>query len=436
VDDLKVEGPLTPPKPTLTAPKTVRFSEMVEEMDLDPPSPVNSPTTKTFFQDAFGEAAEKVKQQLEQETLVDADTTARVEVRTMESVATKPPWQRFQDCKSSTELLALQMEAMRSISAPTKWAGVSYPHIQEKLRYNPFPHELAKVALEEIFEGTDATWEIFVEDSKDEEIIDSLNLTWKPPGLRILNIDDDDDDDVELGTFAKDQPRDISFLVKKRKLELDQHNGDTERAMQRHGNVPNVGTETAFQAKQPPRRNTSKPNDFVTAGQQMELDQLEEPGLLLGGQFSAENMLENFMELRGVKKPKLMDSSYIQNKAAKDPPSVPRNPTPAMPAGVDLTKYGRGFEMVQRMGWKAGDGLSAPNNQGPASPIKAHDNRKRRGIGWGQQEADVQLPVRLSPAAKQSPLPAPTIISGGAQNAIVCNFPKHFISLFGHIREF
>jgi hypothetical protein len=112
-DDFKVEGPLTPLNPTLS--KSVRFSEIIEEMDLDPLSPATSPPNETFFQDAFGEAAEKAKQQLEQETLVDADTTARVEVRTMESVVTRPPWQKFQQCKSPAELLEMQMQVLRSL---------------------------------------------------------------------------------------------------------------------------------------------------------------------------------------------------------------------------------------------------------------------------------------------------------------------------------
>jgi len=112
-DNFKVEGPLTPLNPTV--PKSVRFSEVIEEMDLDPLSPATSPPIDTFFQDAFGEAAKKANQQLEQEILVDADTTARVEVRIVEPVVTKPPWQKFQQCKSPAELLEMQMEVLRSI---------------------------------------------------------------------------------------------------------------------------------------------------------------------------------------------------------------------------------------------------------------------------------------------------------------------------------
>lgn len=111
-DDFKVEGPLTPLNPTMQ--KSVRFSEVIEEMDLDPLSPATSPID-TFFQDAFGDAAKKANQQLEQETLVDADTTARVEVRLMEPVVSEPPWQKFQHSKSPAELLEMQMKVLTSI---------------------------------------------------------------------------------------------------------------------------------------------------------------------------------------------------------------------------------------------------------------------------------------------------------------------------------
>ncbi|TVY42313.1 hypothetical protein LOCC1_G004617 [Lachnellula occidentalis] len=370
-DDFKVEGPLTPPKPTVTASKTVRFSDYVEEMKLDPPSPVVSPPAETFFNDAFAEAAETVKQQLEQESLVNADTTARVEVRTMESVVTKPPWQKFQDCKSSTEILAFQLETMRSISdsKQRKWAGVKYSSIQEKLRYNPFPHDLAKVALEETSQGSDAMWQSFVEDAKGEEIIDSSSLAWKPPGLRILTIDEDDDDEIDPAKFVTDHPKDMYLLVKKRKLELDD-NGATELATQQPHNFPDKGAESTLQTMQPPRRFTPTPNDLViAAAQTKQLDRSEDPGLLLGGQFSAENMLGNFMELRGVKKLKLMNSSYYPNKAV-NAASIPRNPTPAIPAQPSQTP-------------------------------------------------DAQLTLRQSPISKHTFLPAPIAISRGPQSAIV-----------------
>lgn len=236
------------------------------------------------------------------------------------------------------------------------WADVIYPRIQEKIRYNPFPHDLAKVALEEPIELDDDTWKIFVKGSN-KKIIDSSDSTWKPPGLRILQIDEDDDDEIETGTFSKAHPRDLSFLVKKRKLELDQGNLDTEGTMKTHN----------LQSKQPLRRDTPKSNDFVTAAQKMELDSLEEPSMLLGGRFSANTMLDNFMELRGLKKPKLTDSSYFPSPKSKDQAVIQRKPTPTQPV----------------------------------------------------QAANFQLPIRLSPVAKQASLPAPAIVPTGPQSAIV-----------------
>lgn len=408
-EDLKVEGPLTPSKPTMTAPKSVRFSDFIEDMDIDPPTPVETPAVETFFQDAFGEAAGKVKQRLEQESLIDADTTARVEVRIMETVVTKPLWQKCQDCTSPEELLAMQMKAMRSISdlKPKRWAGVNYPNMQDKIRFDPFPRDLGKLAIEETFEGADATWKAYTDASSDEDIINSSHFTWKPEGLRILNADEDDDDDIEPGKFTKDFPRDMSFLVKKRKLELDQHTATTEREIQKHSNAVEIEMEGV---EQPTRKNSSKPNDFVTAAQKMQLDKTHEPSLLLGGDFSAENMLGNFMELRGVKKPKLMDSSYFTTKANEDQPSVQRNPTPTTPIGTVFSKSGPELGLTQR-------------NQGRKSPYQPNERPRREELGLSGQNINIQQQqplIRKSPIAEQS-LPAPEIAarSTGVQSIIV-----------------
>jgi len=264
--------------------------------------------------------------------------------------------------------------------------------------------------MEEPIELDDSTWKTFIRTSNDEKIIDSSIMTWKPPGLRILQFDEDDDDEIETGTFSRDQPRDLPFLIKKRKLELDQGDLGREGAIQ----------TDSLNSKQPLSRNTLKSNEFVTTAAKMQLDDLEEHGMLLGGRFSAETMLGNFMELRGLKKRKLTGSPDI-----------------------DYNKYGVGASLVRRMGWSDSEGLGVGHNKGRASPIQPQKRPRGAGLGWSRpskpppvtkhqtaisrhaapaepaQVANFQLPIRLSPVAKRAPLLAPVVVPTGLQSVIV-----------------
>ncbi|RDL39822.1 uncharacterized protein BP5553_04162 [Venustampulla echinocandica] len=322
-EDLKVDELLTPLKPTTVVEKNVRFSEGVEQMLLNPmPTDDSEQYDKFFIEATFSKYYEYAMQQVEQEKLIEADTTARVKERIMNFSAPDPPWKKFQEANGPVHLLSLQKEMIKSVIGPKQEVWKRPGRKQLELRWNPFPHDLAKVALEESHEVDNHVWDVFVS-PKDKQETDSSDLTWKPPGLRIVKINDEDDEDIELGEFASDQQQDMSFLVRKRKKELEQEDLDQENPKRSQ-----FQTQLQPQNKEPQVTLQAKRSTLHLAGPMPSLAKGQcniepSPTLLLGGEFSAGNLLENYRQLHGVKKLKLADSSYFSSKVRKESAAQP-----------------------------------------------------------------------------------------------------------------
>ncbi|KAH8596143.1 hypothetical protein B0O99DRAFT_510779 [Bisporella sp. PMI_857] len=319
-ESLKVEEILTPPRPTPLA-KSVHFSEIVETMSRNTPDFMSNKSSPSLVDEVltnlFGDAGKKAMRQVEQETLIQADTTARVKVPVMDFSPPDPPWMSLQRISNPEELLSRQTNMINDyISADIR---TIWPlHKQAKLKWNPFPHDLARVVLEENFSHNDEVWEVFVREGKDEGLIEASSLTWKPPGLKILDDSDSDDDEIEPGKFLKAKPQDIAFLVKKRKMEIEE-----QKAEARPAPFKNLDPFELFPIHQPPRPNALKPKHLTKGNSSQHEDPNEgDMGLLLGGAFSAEAALDNFMEIRGAKKHKLTNSSYFVKSAPAPAGSV------------------------------------------------------------------------------------------------------------------
>lgn len=349
-EDLKVEEPLTPEMPQ-AAPKSVHFSDIVEEMELYPASAPNSPSYENkFFEEAFGDALKTANQRTEQERLIEADSTARVDVPVMDFSKPDPPWKTLEQHRGSASLLSLQRLTIQELVGPQRpWFGTG--QVATNLNWVPFPASLARVAVEEDVKENDSTWEVFVKDSREDEVIDSSDLTWKPPGLKILNEEDDDDDDIEPGKFFKDSNQDLSSLIKKRKMELDQSGNQGRETVRPHLSV-----------MKGPVRGSTPTGDHADKSYGQVFG-------LLGGAFSAANSIDNYLELRGTKKPKLMDSSYFK----PGPQAIP----------------------------------SVPNSRVPQDAAKV--------------QTTIQLPIRKSPVAKINSLPAPTIEPPSTETYIIAS---------------
>lgn len=364
-EDLKVEEPLTPGKPTVTPLKSVRFSDIIEELELESNSRTETPALdNSFFEEAFGDALRKANQQAEQEKLVEADATARVEIPIMDFSKSDPPWKKFEKIQNKATLLSLQMSFMREVLGQSAPKNLPSKNKDFNLKWTPLPREFAKVVEDENFEDN-GILDTFMESLNSEIVIDSSDLTWKPPGLRISR-DDEDDDDVELGQFRRDTPRDLSFLAKKRKMDLEEASGLRGERLAKRA-LP------AGQTVASPRdlsANTSKPNEFSTMAPlaHTEIQSVGgTSGLLLGGLFSVENSLDTYFELRGTKKAKLSDSTCFSPK-----PNLTQPPSAAQALRTTTPQLGT-----------------------------------------------IQLPIRKSPLAKLLPLPAPSLPAASTAASVI-----------------
>jgi hypothetical protein len=285
IEDLKVDGPLTPPKLEQPPPwqrKKVSFQEALFEIIPDLPSPIPNPEETSmddierFFDENIRPIAEQAERRLEQEQLLEADATSRVQVPVMDLSRPLAPWNASAHSntqENDTKKLLLQMK--RNHFRNCFWP--LFGKAERSLPWAPFPTELTKVAVREDL-GED---EEFVDLISQPECIDHTTLVWKLDGLRIFDRDDSDTDEIDYGHFP--ETLDLQSLLRKRKLDLDE---EAEFLKQ--------SPLSTMNGRGPARLG---PSD-------------EEPDL----PFSAVDAIENFINIRSGegKRMKLMQSSYFR----------------------------------------------------------------------------------------------------------------------------
>ncbi|KAG4432247.1 hypothetical protein IFR05_012280 [Cadophora sp. M221] len=302
-EDFKVEVPLMPNELTTTS-KTVRFSDEVQEQYYQVvSSPITLENESEIFRETFGQAHSNANQKAEQEKLSSEDTTARVDVPELNFDKPDAPWKPFEEAQSKLALSSLQKAFF------VETIGWSLPYwpgsrqLEIKLPWAPFPANLGKLAVEECSQGDDTTWEHFVED--DGDIIDSSGTKWKAAGLKILK-DEEDGEDIDFGQFPKDRPLDLPSIAKKRKMELEER-----------GNSMHIGPAAAAVSM------TSTSLVRKTAKLAPPVGDIADGDIgLLGGAFSAQASLDNYLELQGKKRTKLAESSYFTKPTETHPARV------------------------------------------------------------------------------------------------------------------
>lgn len=335
-EDLKVEAGLTPPLPTPTYPKTVTFSDVVEEMLLDheysdgASSRADSRNENAFFLDdglyeILEQASETINRKVEQEQLQEAATTKKVQVPNLDFALPEPPWKVLEKLRFSCNLLQAQ-NTLISTSKAEHGITNGIPGIrklEECLRWTPFPVDLARIALDEEL-GSDNDFLLFITSLNGLNVVTSADVTYKKPGLRIVEeAEDDGDEDLEQGTFLAHQSEDLASLLRKRKLQVGVGEVLSNRQLSDSSTRPTCGNL-------PFRQNTPRiTNGFVAAGQLIAGQNEEIQDNLIGGQFSAALSLDNFMEMRGKKKQKLTDSNYFASSQVA--PVPPPQPVPIAP---------------------------------------------------------------------------------------------------------
>lgn len=347
LDDLKVEGPLTPPlseQPSHWKTKGVSFKEVL--MDIIPckpppaerPEDVSSENIDAFFAESIAPIAAKFNRALEQEQLQQADTTQRVTVPIMDFSLPLAPWKAYTggldgNIEKAQKLLLMKTKAdhFRSHLWPANGKA------ERDMRWAPFPKELGRIATEEGIPRDKRLIDFLAQ----PECVDTGTLVWKPDGLRILDeVYESAEEDLGHGVFP--EATDVDSLVRKRKMCLQSiENGIPDTT------VRDFGTENA-------REPTSGGQEAIVAqrktfhGRSHSAERSHTYPVLLGSTVSTLGSLESFMSTRSgeLKKPKLINSSYFSvadpqfNALAKLPgktSSIELSQKPFMPTPEKLS---------------------------------------------------------------------------------------------------
>jgi hypothetical protein len=367
--DLKIEGPLTPPifsDSPMKKLKSVSFKEMISENIPDPPSTFESgddilenDESIAIFYKEVAPIAEDVNREVENEKLSEIDTTARVDVPTVDFTLPVAPWEQFARtangklAKGETQLDA-QMRFLhhlkrQELKTASSWHGIS--KLDRDLSWAVFPIEMASVRLEEHLHGEEVLNKLLTELTMGDIATSSTDI-WKRDRLRILEYgEDNDEDELELADI---QPSTLDSMIRKRNRELEEDEGD---ATSHHKKLE----RTERRPKQQLRGEFPTDSGQTSVGQLTlrekrapALKKTEDNSLMFGGKFSASTALHKFMELRG--KPAVSDNNLdgapstqalppatAEGKARQDPfPSksldlakVPeitsKNPAPTLP---------------------------------------------------------------------------------------------------------
>jgi hypothetical protein len=303
-EDLKVEGPLTPPilsdSPSKKL-KSVSFSQMLHEFipkgSWGGDASDREPNSEDDFDEFFDEIEPLVKdleRKVENEQLTITDTMARPKIPDMDFTLPVALWDQYSLKKNGkhkageTELSAqavfLRHIKNSALKAASRWPGISV--LERHLPWNIFTaKETPKVSLEEVLHG-ETEFDKVIADFNIGPIATSEAQVWKKEGVRVLDMDDDEE---ELEPAEVQERDDVESWVRKRKSDMDAD--DAERLSKRVEVHESPSHSLIGDATPLVPAPGSKP---VHAPKQLGIE------FMFGG-FSASTALQKFMETRGRK---------------------------------------------------------------------------------------------------------------------------------------
>ncbi|MCJ1378583.1 hypothetical protein MMC17_001682 [Xylographa soralifera] len=313
--DLKVDGPLTPPRSEQPPPwksKNVSFSEALAQIVPELPSPIPNPEDTSsedidrFFAEVIRPIAEQADRRIEQEQLQEADTTMRVKVPIMDFARPIAPWKQFlsqsQGSRFSSKLLQdIKNDHLNNCFWPLSGKA------ERALSWSPFPSNLAKVAIEEFIDDDPVLEEMITQ----PESIDPITLVWKLDGIRTFDDEESDTEEIEVGHFP--ETVDMKSLIRNRKMDLQE---DV---------IVSCGVPSKIIKDRTVEEDTKDDN-------------------ILNGSFSILSALDNFTSIRTgeVKRQKLDKSSYFSEKADIVAPDL--HPTTNDPTIIPVHKSHTRFD--------------------------------------------------------------------------------------------
>jgi hypothetical protein len=157
------------------------------------------------LQDIILRDAESVQLQLQNEQLVEIDTTLRVRVPQLEPVRPQPPWGSYENSRADRTTSQTRPKTLRHLNKEflkdtRKWSGVS--KLERILLWAPFPHHLGKVDLHEQFDGDVSLGEL-LDDMRLDDGTGDIDI--QPMVVRHLRCHErDDGDEIEPAVFEDD----------------------------------------------------------------------------------------------------------------------------------------------------------------------------------------------------------------------------------------
>jgi hypothetical protein len=216
ISQLHVEAPLIPPS-TENADNHLKATSLAKILGdhhtmfpVWPSSTASNQSADTTILDAidmirpFAEAATNC---IEQDRLIESDSTMRVDVPIVSFPPILAPWNAIQDL--------LHQIKMYDLRCFPEWLGTS--RLERQLVWRPFPKRLAEVAVEEKIDKLDYLGGI-LEYMSLEDVATSDSVAWKQEGIRVLDVVEQDDETLEPGDFQEEE-KGLDFLVRKRKVE-------------------------------------------------------------------------------------------------------------------------------------------------------------------------------------------------------------------------
>jgi hypothetical protein len=335
-EDLKVEGPLTPPMFS-TSPmkklKSVSFADTLHSYIPDKPwdqdksddDDLDDEITSVDFDEFFSDIkpmAEQARRRVEHEQLSHADTTARVDIPEVDFSPPMAPWNEYSQRKDGkcrpgdTELQAQTKFLLRikreDMKTATSWHGISA--LERQLPWGILTTKASSIILEENLHGESEMNKILTEVTTGN-IATSSAQVWKREGLRIL---DEEEDEEEIEREEDEERRDMEALIRKRKLDLEEEAAEKHRRRTISQQTPRTQIRPSEQtqeshhwgegtpSQQPPPRVRTKTYDQdlrrpqVPASRHKSLHAPKTtPTELMFGGFSASTALHKFMETRG-----------------------------------------------------------------------------------------------------------------------------------------
>ncbi|KAH6215596.1 hypothetical protein HBI42_134640 [Parastagonospora nodorum] len=337
VEDLKVEGPLTPPilsDSPMKKLKSVTFSETLHNFIPDALWGKGFKDDEDFLNDGsdidideifenFAPYAQQAMQKLEHEKLSGADTTARMDVPEVDFTLPVAPWSEYSQQKGSkrrpgdTELGAQTKFLLRvkreDLKTSISWHGLS--SLERSLPWGILTIKTAKINLTEQLHGETDFNKIHA-DINDGSIATSSSQVWKLEGLRIFN-EGEDEDEIETDQF--EESRDMESLIRKRKLEIEEeapkmaqkHTASQTPVNQSQPQLPRdilgsnhwdngkPSTQKSNISRSNPLRHQEQASQLAATRHNPRHASKETTDDLMFGGFSATSALHKFMETRG-----------------------------------------------------------------------------------------------------------------------------------------